>query len=144
MLQMFRGPVALDEIELAIGPFHDVILATNGRRVVSLRAQNAIGYAWDCGCEARGNGSPFCLWRTCGVHETLAEDISVGEVPNGYEDGIRARRSSVARPALGEVLVPVDDAVAESRAAGAPVGYVEGGQLIREYPDGRREVVSSA
>jgi hypothetical protein len=38
----------------------------------------------------------------------------------------------------------VDIVVAESRAAGAPVGYVEGGQLIREYPDGRREVVSSA
>ncbi|MEA2687425.1 MAG: hypothetical protein QOJ39_313 [Candidatus Eremiobacteraeota bacterium] len=143
-MQSFLGPVALDQIEATIGIFDEVLLATSGRRVVSLRAENAIGFAWACGCEARGNGSPFCLWRPCRMHETLAAGMPPGNVPLGYESGERVLRESVPRPALGHVLIPADAAIAESRAAGAPVGYVEGGRLIREYPDGRREVVSSA
>ena len=40
-------------------------------------------------------------------------------------------------------MVPAEEAIRLSFAVGSPIGYVEGGLLVREHPDGKREVVGS-
>jgi len=35
-------------------------------------------------------------------------------------------------------------AVAENRRLGIPLSYVEGGHIIKEYPDGRKEILGDA
>ena len=142
-METYRGPVALTEIETAIGPFEEAIVSTNGRRTLSLRVKDAVGYAWNCGCEARGNASPFCVWQPCEAHVALAAGIAVHSVPAGYEAGRRVKRQLVKMLEPGEVFVPAESAVARGRAAGASLGFVQDGNVMREYPDGRREVVSS-
>ncbi|HTD38961.1 MAG TPA: hypothetical protein VK669_15725 [Candidatus Limnocylindrales bacterium] len=139
----FRGPVALDEVERSIGSFDEVIAVANGMRTTTLRARNAVGYAWRCGCEARGNASPFCVWRACFAHGPLAAGLPECPVPLGYEGGNRISVNAAPRARLGEVLISAARAIADTFAVGAPIGFIEAGKLVREFPDGRREVVSS-
>jgi hypothetical protein len=139
----FRGPVALDEIERSIGSFDEIVVAASGLRTPTLRARNAVGYAWRCGCEARGNASPFCVWRPCTDHGSLAAGLPECAVPIGYEDGDRISAAAAPRARLGDVLISAARAIADTFAAGAPIGFIEAGKLVREFPDGRREVVSS-
>ena len=142
-METYRGPVALTEIEAAIGPFDEAIVSTNGHHVISLRVKDAIGYAWACGCEARGNASPFCVWRPCATHAELGFGITMHDVPPGYEAGRPVKREFAETLKLGEVFVSAESAIARSRAAGAALGFAENDKIMREYPDGRREVVSS-
>jgi len=142
-MSVFRGPVALDEIERSIGSFDEVIIATNGVHTTTLRARNAVGYGWWCGCEARGNASPFCVWRACLDHTSFAAGLAECAVPVGYEGGKRTSVDAAPRARLGDVLISAARAIADTLAVGAPIAFIEAGKLVREFPDGRREVVSS-
>jgi hypothetical protein len=142
-MSTYRGPVALEQIESAIGPFDEVVVATNGVRTTALRAKNAVGYLWRCGCEARGNASPFCVWRACSAHRAWTADLAERRVPPGYEGGDQVSKSAALHPVFGDVVVSAAKAIADTFAAGAAVGFVEAGKLVREFPDGRREVVSA-
>lgn len=139
---MFRGPVALDEIESAIGPFDESLLSEDDASTEIVPMTEAVGYLWTCGCEARGNGSPFCVWYPCGPHGARAASLPLRAVPSRYDGGIRVPRSRMRPVRAGDVVVSAKDAIEASRAVGSPIGYVEDGKVIREFPDGRREILA--
>lgn len=142
-MSTFRGPVALGEIEQTIGPFDDVILANDSDATAVVLMTDALGYAWSCGCEARGNGSPLCLWRACGIHTAGTSQLAARTVPTRFSGGLRMPRQRVRRVRAGDVVVPAKPEIDAARLVGSPIGYVENGKVIREYVDGRREVVAS-
>jgi hypothetical protein len=141
VMQSFRGPIVFDEIEAAIGPADEAIIAADAR--ANTGADGVLGYAWKCGCEARGNVTPFCLWASCSTHRTLAADLGERTVPAHYRGGVRVPASSLPAADPGAVFVPAGSAIAAVFAAGATVCFIENGEIVREYPNGRREVVSS-
>ncbi len=142
-MQTYRGPVSLGEIETVIGSFAEVFVPERDRVAANIPGTKVVGYGWACGCEARGSGSPFCVWRACVSHESIAAALPLRAVPSRYEGGARVPRGRLRAVKAGDVVVSARDAIAASRAAGSPIGYVENGNVIREFPDGRREVVSS-
>jgi hypothetical protein len=142
-MSTFRGPVALDEIEKAIGPFDDVILANDSDPAAVVPMTDALGYGWNCGCEARGNGSPLSLWRACAMHLAAASQLEPRAVPARFGGGLRVSRRRVRRVRTGDVVVPAKPEIDAARLVGSPIGYVENGKVIREHADGRREVVAS-
>jgi hypothetical protein len=140
---MYRGPVALVEIEAVIGPFDEALLSDDDTNIGIVPMTDVVGYLWECGCEARGNGSPFCVWYPCGPHTSRASSLPLRPVPSRYDGGSRVPRGRVRRVRVGDVVVSAKGAIEASRAVGSPVGYVEDGKVIREFSDGRREVVAS-
>jgi hypothetical protein len=142
MLQIYRGPVALDEIEAAIGCFDEALLTDDDAGASVVPMTEVVGYLWKCGCEARGNGSPFCVWYPCGPHRSRTASLPLRAVPSRYDGGTPVPRDRVRPVRVGDVVVSAKDAIEASRAAGSPVGYVEDGKVIREFPDGRREILA--
>jgi hypothetical protein len=96
---------------------------------------------WKCGCEARGNGVPFCLWRPCPEHAPLASGLKVSVVPEMFEGGVAVPAGDIPPARAGDAILSAAPEIARALQAGSPVGYVENGFLMLEYPDGRREVL---
>jgi len=142
-MSAYRGPVALEQIESAIGPFDEVVLTAESAAATVVPMTDAVGYAWRCGCEARGNGSPLCVWRPCVEHTAAASELSPRSVPDRFAGGRRVPRDRVRRVRTGDVVVSAKPEIDAARRVGSPIGYVEDGKVIREYADGRREVVAS-
>lgn len=87
-MKTFRGRFALEEIEFAAGDFTEVLMKPFESRVIrgphGERPLTTVGYAWPCGCEARGtalNGWRTCFWSTCGRHTSFASSQPICDVP---------------------------------------------------------------
>jgi hypothetical protein len=142
-MQTYRGPVALREVEAMIGPFDRSIVTKEDAATGTVLMTDALGYLWSCGCEVRGNGSPLCVWLPCAVHGTGAASLPPRDVPHQYDGGIAVPRGRVREVRPGDVVVSARRAIEECRLVGSPIGFIEDGNVIREYPDGRRMVVAS-
>jgi hypothetical protein len=143
-MQTYRGPVALREIEAEIGPFDRSIIAKEDAANGAVLMSDALGYLWSCGCEARGNGTPLCVWHPCTVHGTgAASSLPLRDVPPQYDGGIPVPKGRVREARPGDVIVSAQRSIEECRLVGSPFGFIEDGKVIREYPDGRRVAVAS-
>ena len=88
-MKTFRGRFALEEIEAVAGDFTDVLMKPFASRIIrgprGERPLTTVGYAWPCGCEARGNainGWKTCYWAACARHASWASQQPIRTVPD--------------------------------------------------------------